>query len=122
MGFLDKLDQAKIKFKQLVLIKKKLRALQNFASCSNFEHQDFLLLVEKALAHPNAGDAEFEFLDNLLQRYNVDYLSWSHRTQCLKKEMVRIRRQRCKQPATQQYLFDMNAVVSSSAATLTKAV
>ena len=115
MGFLDKFDDVKIKLKQLVVIKKKLKALQNYACCGTFEHQDFLLLIEKCLSHPRAGEVECQFLDQLLERYNIDYLSWSHRTQALKKEMVQVRKERIKTPPiVQEYLFDMNSVTASS--------
>lgn len=86
----DKLPDLKEKFKNFFAHKKKMQALDNYSNCAPFQHKDYLLLIKKCMAHGFLGEKEAEFLCYMIEKYALNFLDWSHRTNWLKGEMVKL--------------------------------
>lgn len=89
-SILEKVDMLKQKFKHFFTHKKKLRALENYSEVAEFHHKDYLPLIQKCMEDGFLGQAEGDFLGHLIDRYQLDFLTWAHRTKWVKEEMSRI--------------------------------
>lgn len=113
MSIFDKVSELKDKFMLFFRTKKKLQALENYAQCVSFAQQDYITLIKRCVYDSQAGEAEDVYLSHVLDRCQINYLHWSHRTQALKKEMVDLRRKQYKPQAVQGFLFDINKTAST---------
>lgn len=86
----ERIPELKEKLTSLVVHKKKLRALENYSEVNYFQHNDYLGLIKKCLNDGFLDDRESEFLTYMIQKYDVNFLDWSHRTKWLKEEMDRL--------------------------------
>jgi hypothetical protein len=90
----DKVAQFKEKFKSFFIHKKKLQALENYSECStSFKHKSYLPLMKKCLNDGFLGDKESDFLVYMIERYEVNFLDWCHRTPWLKRKMNNMKKE-----------------------------
>lgn len=104
----DKVSDLKDKLKNFFTHKKKLKALNTYSEVVPFQHRDYLKLIKKCMADGFLGDKEAEFLCYLLEKYELNYLDWSHKTKWLKEEMNRLERQYNKPRPVQGTFFDLD--------------
>lgn len=71
--------------------KKKIQALQNLALAKRYRQINLVKIVAEDYKHGFLEMEERNFLDFVLKRHALDYLSWSHRTRWLKQEIASIR-------------------------------
>ena len=103
----DKIGELKEKFKCLFVHKTKLKALENYSSAVAFPHKDYLVLIKRCMGNGFLGDKEAEFLSYILERYEINFLDWSHKTKWLKGEISRIKEEDQKKQIEEQLnLFD----------------
>lgn len=107
MYILEKLGDLKDWFRRFRICKKKFQALKNYSEAAPFHHREHLALIEKCLYKNDTGEEVANFLSYLVDQYEINYLSWSHRTQSLKKKMVAVRQEKHKMYGMQPFLFDM---------------
>lgn len=88
----ERIPELKEKFTTLAVHKKKLRALENYSEVNHFQHNDYLGLIKKCLNDGFLDEKESEFLTYMIQKYDVNFLDWSHKTKWLKEEMDRLAR------------------------------
>jgi len=98
-----KLEQFKDKFDIFTKHRKKVKALENISSCTNFKHQSYLGLIKECLHEGFLEDQEEVFLDHMLHKYEVNYLDWCYKTKWLKKEMNKLA-SACKKTSEQIYI------------------
>jgi len=112
MQILEKVDELKHKFYNFFVHRKKLRALQNYSEASNqFTHHNYLGLIKKCLADGFLTVKEADFLSYMLEKYEINFLDWSHRTLWLKEEMRKMARNpktgiKAKGPQPHQFFFN----------------
>ena len=86
----DQIPNLKEKFKNFFNHKKKMHALDNYSSCTDFQHRDYVLLIKKCMADGFLGEREADFLCYMLEKYALNYLDWAHKTKWLKGEMSKM--------------------------------
>jgi len=86
----DKIGVLKEKFKDFFTHKKKFQALENYSTAVPFQHKDYLFLIKKCMADGFLGEKEAEFLCYMIEKYQVNFLDWSHKTKWLKGEIERL--------------------------------
>lgn len=86
----DKIPDLKEKFKNFFSHKKKMQALDNYSYCAPFQHRDYLLLIKKCMLHGFLGEKEADFLCYMVEKYAINFLDWSHKTNWLKQEMNKL--------------------------------
>ena len=104
----SKIFDLKEKFKKFFSHKKKLQALDNYSSVAPFQHKDYLLLIKKCMADGFLGEKEADFLTYMLEKYEINFLDWSHKTRWLKEEMKKLSEQYERPRAIQPFLFDFD--------------
>lgn len=102
---LDKVGELKEKFKSFFQHRKKIAALENFSVTDRFSHRNYLMLVKTCMNEGFLGHQESDFLDYMLNRYELNYLDWSHKTKWLKSEM-RSRQSTKPVPAQRYFSFE----------------
>lgn len=101
--FFEKLGDLKKKFFSLFQQHKKVKALENYSEGDQrFPHKNYLTLVKKCLNDGFLGEQESGFLDHMLNKYEVNYLDWHHRTKWVKNAIEEKKAARPKDP---QQLF-----------------
>lgn len=83
----ERVGELKNKFFNLFQHKKKIRALENYSEVAPFHHKKYLHMIESCIDDGFLEDKETEFLDHMLQKYEVNYLDWAHKTRWLKQTM-----------------------------------
>lgn len=83
----ERVGELKDKFFNLFQHKKKIKALENYSNVAPFHHKKYLRMIESCIDDGFLEDKETEFLDHMLQKYEVNYLDWAHKTRWLKKTM-----------------------------------
>jgi len=104
----DKVSELSDKFKSLFIQKKKVASLENFSSVAPFEHKTYLTLIKRCMGDGFLGEKESDFLNYMLDRYEVNFLEWSHKTKWLKKEMARIAEENYKVNKVEQMTFNFD--------------
>lgn len=104
--FFDKINDIKDKFKRVFLAKKKISALENFSSCSEFHHKDYLVLIKRCLKDGFITDEESHFLGYMVDKYEINFLDWAHKTKWLKQEIQDRRKTRDAYIHQQITIFD----------------
>lgn len=104
----DKVFELKEKFKNFFTHKKKMQALDNYSSVVPFQHKDYLTLIKKCMNDGFLGEKEADFLAYMLEKYEVNFLDWSHKTRWLKGEMNRLAAKYQEPQAIQPMLFDFD--------------
>lgn len=99
--FFDKIGELKEKFKGFFQHRKKIKALENYSEVERFPHKNYLSLVKNCINDGFLEEQESAFLDHMLDKYEIKYLDWAHRTKWLKKEMAE---RRTKYPASTSQL------------------
>lgn len=112
----DKIFELKEKFKNFFTHKKKMQALDNYSSVVPFQHKDYLLLIKKCMNDGFLGEKEADFLTYMLEKYEVNFLDWSHKTRWLKGEMTRLAGKYQEPQAIQPFLFDFEKLQKPIAA------
>lgn len=102
----EKVHELKEKITNLFLHRKKLKALENYSQIPNFKHINYLPLIKQCMLEGFLEEQEASFLDHMLNKYEINYLDWSHRTKWLKNEMVRLSAPRKRPLFSQMDLFD----------------
>ncbi len=110
----EKVGELKEKFKSFFTQKKKLKALENYSEVAHFPHKGYLPLIKKCMNDGFLGDTEANFLGHLLDKYEINFLDWSHKTKWLKGEMNRIRKQNPEKAEEQLTLFNFEKVREES--------
>lgn len=116
----DKISDLKEKFKNFFQHKKKMQALDNYSSVAPFQHKDYLVLIKRCMADGFLGEKEAEFLCYMLEKYELNYLDWSHKTNWLKGEMNKLSANYPKEEArvAQLPLFDYDKLKATNAASV----
>ncbi len=91
----DTMHEFKEMFKRLFVFKKKLKALENFSETTNFSHKNQLKLLRDCVESGIPDEKDEEYLSHLLNRYQLRWLDWAHKTNWLKAE---IKRHSCRMP------------------------
>lgn len=104
----DKVFELKEKFKKFFTHKKKMQALDNYSSVVPFQHKDYLLLIKKCMNDGFLGEKEADFLTYMLEKYEVNFLDWSHKTRWLKGEMARLAAKYQEPQPVQTFMFDFD--------------
>lgn len=86
----DKVQELKEKFNDLFKQKKKLKALEHYATTGSFKHAKYLPLVRQCMQGGFLEKPEADFLDHMLNKYELNYLEWSHKTKWLKGEIRKL--------------------------------
>jgi len=103
----EKFEELKEKFGQFYQHRKKLAALENYSEAVKFQHKKYLGLIKACLRDGFLDAEEADFLEHMLNKYQVSYLQWAHRTKWLKNE-VRARKEAVKaeeRPEPTQMVF-----------------
>lgn len=108
MELFSKILELKDRFKRLFVQKKKLKALNNYAECGSFRHDNYLVLVKRCMDEGFLEQEEAGFLDHMLKKYELKFLDWSHKTKWLKGEMKRVAQETYRSKHKQTFLFDMS--------------
>lgn len=90
MYLFDKLSELKEKFKSFFVSKKKLKALENYAEVAPFQHRSYIGLIKKCMNDGFLGEKETDFLSYMIDKCEINFLDWAHKTKWLKKEMRRV--------------------------------
>jgi len=106
ISIFDKVSELKDSFKKVFQHKKKIKALENYSSSAKFSHADFLPLLKKCMEYGFVGQEESAFLEFLLNKYQVKYLDWCHKTQWLKQKMEEMQKESRPEKCVQLTLFD----------------
>lgn len=109
----DKVLELKDRFKSFFSHKKKLQALENYSNCAPFQHKDYLTLIKRCMADGFLGEKEADFLCYMLEKYELNFLDWSHRTKWLKSEMQKLASHYQKDKPEQMTMLDCPEVRSS---------
>lgn len=109
----DKFAELKEKFKSFLFHKKKLQALNNYSQVTQFPHRKYLPMIKAAMDDGFLGEKECDFLGYLLQKYELNFLDWCHRTRWLKSEMRRIAHNVKPKVVEQPLLFDLDKVAKT---------
>lgn len=89
--FAMKYEELKEKFNNFFLHKKKVKALENYAEATDFPGKKYIRILKELLVDGFLDDKEEAFLNHQIEKCELDYLSWSHRTKWLKSEIRRLR-------------------------------
>lgn len=103
----NKLSDLKEKFKSFFQHRKKVAALENFSVDSSFQHKNYLPLVKACMNEGFLGETESGFLDYMLNRYEINYLDWAHKTKWLKRQMHE-KAMKAMPPIQAQVFFDFD--------------
>jgi hypothetical protein len=103
--FFEKITDLKTRFKSFFQHRKKIAALENFTENASFPHRNYLTLIKGCMTDGFLEDKEADFLDHMLNKYELNYLDWAHRTKWLKGQIAA--RQTFKPLATQVF-FDFD--------------
>lgn len=106
MYLFDKVSELTQKFKKSWSDRKKSQALENYSSVAPFQHRGYLTLIKQCMNEGFLGEKESDFLNYMLNRYDVNYLDWAHKTRWLKKEMSAMASNHQREMVQQQDLFD----------------
>jgi hypothetical protein len=112
----DQVVEFKNRLKNFIVHRKKLRALENYSECSPFHHKDYLTLIKRCMKDGFLGEEEARFLSFMIQKYEVNFLDWSHRTKWLKSEMQRLASNYKEDQPVQTTMFDFNKMRQSTTA------
>jgi hypothetical protein len=91
------------KFKNFLQQRKKVAALDHYQTAAPFKHRDYLTLIKRCMKREFLDEREAGFLDHLLDKYEIRYLDWAHKTRWLKQQMAQMAQKPSKTP---QILFD----------------
>jgi hypothetical protein len=116
LNLFDRVSDLKEKFKKFFTHKKKIKALENYSECVPFEHKDYLTLIKRCMNDGFLGEKESDFLTYMLEKYEINFLDWFHRTKWLKSEMQRLQGFYKKETPYQLNMFDMGPLKNSSMA------
>lgn len=83
----DTLSEEQKNFQNILFAKKKYRAIRNYSQVVNIRQADYFPLIEKCLNGNFLGKKGLEFLDEMLDTYEVDWLNWSYKGPWLRKKM-----------------------------------
>jgi ATP-dependent Clp protease ATP-binding subunit ClpA len=97
LSLFERIVEFKNKLSGFLSHKKKLKALQNYSQVVHFVHDDYLTLIDRCMSDGFLGDKESDFLDYMLDRYEVNFLDWHHKTKWIKSEMKRLTRENFQQ-------------------------
>jgi hypothetical protein len=97
VSLFNKLSELKEGFKRLFVSRKKIKALENYSHAVPFRHKDFLSLIKHCMQNGFLGDKEVEFLDYMVEQYEINFLDWCQRTKWVKAETGRIAKEMRKQ-------------------------
>lgn len=90
----DQINTLKDKFNEFLYHRKKLKALENYASVTNFPHASYLGLIKKCIKDGFLGEKESDFLSYMLDTYQLNFLDWSYRTPWIKEQMAALAAER----------------------------
>lgn len=89
----DRVSDLKELFLSFFTHRKKLKALENYSVVSGFQHRGYLKLIGKCIDDGFLGSEEAAFLDHMLQKYEINFLDWSHRTKWIKRQIAEMSQQ-----------------------------
>ena len=102
-----KYDEFTEKFNRFFIHKKKVKALENYATVQEFEGAKYIRLLKELLKDGFLDSEEERFLEYQIKKAEIDAFTWSHKTKWLKREMQRLEAARNKKPDAQIYIpFD----------------
>lgn len=103
----EKVNDLKDKFKRFFVSKKKLKALENYSECAPFEHKDYLNLIKRCMNNGFVGEPEADFLSYMIDKYEVRFLDWAHKTKWLKNQMQHMKSKNFKPQMEHPTFFDL---------------
>lgn len=103
----DKISELREKFKSFFINKKKLKALENYSSVSPFKYKNSLNLVKKCMEDGFLNEKGAEFLNSILDEYEVNFLDWAYRTKWLKGKMSEMGANYAVPMSAQLTIFDL---------------
>lgn len=106
----DRVVELKERFKNFWNQKKKIKALENYASVAPFHHNKRLLLVKQCMDEGFLDEDDAWYLGKMVDKYfnSENYLDWTHRTRWLKKKMRNMVSENAYQPLQQMTIFDLD--------------
>ena len=104
----DKVSYLKDRFKSFFVHKKKVAALENYASCMPVRYLDELRLIKLCMASRFLTEKGAAFLEEILDEHQLVYLDWAHKTKWLKSQMAARKPKRTADPK-QLMLFDLDS-------------
>lgn len=110
----DKVSELSEKFKNFFQHKKKLQALDNYSEVVPFQHKGYLTLIKRCMGDGFLGEKEAEFLCYMLDKYELNYLDWSHKTKWLKGEMNRLAANYAQPVPVAQTFFDFSQLTAAT--------
>ena len=96
---LDQTDLLKSQFADFYRHAAKLKALNNYASASQFPHKHYLKLIGRCMKDGFLGQKESDFLGHLLEKYELSYLDWAYKTPWLKATIADMQKAKQKRSA-----------------------
>lgn len=105
----DKATELKNKFKVFSSHKNKIKALENYSSVGAFTHANYLELMKECLSEGFLEEKESEFLNYMIQKYELKYLDWSHKTKWLKAHMNSLQEKTQREKPAIEQQFDLFA-------------
>lgn len=103
----DQLSQLKSKFRRFWQIRKKVKALENYAIAPNFTHHAYIPLVKDCLEQGFVEEEESVFIDHILNKYGLNYLDWAYKTPWVKRQIESLStKRRQNAPKSPQLQFD----------------
>jgi len=80
--------EAKERLDRFFIQVKKLQALENYCRSGRLNHEPYVQLLKQCLARGWLGDDEEKFIDRLIERYQMDWRTWSTKISSVKKRMA----------------------------------
>ncbi len=99
-----KYEELKQKFNGFWIHRKKVKALENYASVSEFEGSKYIRMLKELLADGFLDQEEERFLEHQIKKAEIDVFSWCHRTRWLKEEMGRMSAAKRRKVSPQIYM------------------
>jgi len=89
---IEKLCEFKDKFGRFFVHKKKLKALSNYSSTLPIEknHKTAIKLIETFADAGFLEEEDVTYLNHLLERYEVKFTEWAHKTKWLQQHMKKL--------------------------------
>ncbi len=107
--YFDNIHEFKNKLTHVTQQLKKLKALRNYSEASPLKHFRYVELLQHCVENNFLTSTEENFLEYMIQKYEIDYLDWAHKTPWLKRQIQNLKQAQQAQAIVieQPSLFDL---------------